>query len=235
MRYALFVLCLIAAPGYAADAADADDVTASPGPEASAPTPPWPMPAAMPMPSPTPSRALRGTAFNQARPAITELPSNTRELPTHTHWWLGIPSLPVAQGETVVLGRVFSAQSFVSPDGGTAYTEYLLNVERVFSGARPIEIGEHLTLQRISGLLKFPDGKHQWASQQADLGTPERAGRYVMFLHRNPETDTFAIVTGYRLQAGKVVAPLDRIFKEHTNLKESVFLERVQAAIGGTN
>jgi hypothetical protein len=166
---------------------------------------------------------------------IRELPSNERESPVHSHWFWSLSALPVAQSDTVVLGRVFSAPSFVSPDGGTAYTEYGLNVERVFSSTRSIAVSEHLTLQRISGLLKFPDGKHQWSGLQAEMGVPQRAGRYVMFLHRNPETDTFTIVTGYRLQAGKVVEPLDRIFKEHTNLKESVFLEKVQTAIGRTN
>jgi hypothetical protein len=148
--------------------------------------------------------------------------------------FMHLPALPAAQSDIVILGRVVAAQSYVSPDGMGSYTEYTQHVERVLMNkpGRPIAVGDLVTLQRESGLLQYPDGHIEFDREWLGVGVPKRAGRYVLFIKLGSTPDVYPIVTGYRLQAGKVVEPLDEHFTDYNGLGEVLFLDRVTAAIG---
>jgi hypothetical protein len=148
--------------------------------------------------------------------------------------------MPVRQADAVIIGMVTAAGAYLSNDKTDVYSEFSTSLEDVLLDDRsaPLLPGAVITTQRRGGTVRFSSGK---TVVRGALGkTMPRVGlRYLLFLKRNEEGETFSIITGYALLNGKV-RPLDGASKKgqrlndfaaHVDADESAFLNQVRAAI----
>jgi hypothetical protein len=230
--------------------ATADETTVAP-PVASAPTAAattYPIPALVPATPPVAGslRATRGEPYNRADGGLPPLIQRPNRRPHGFDHWTGVmtadgkytfmPDMPTAYSDAVVIAWVTGAQSYVAPDGKGSYTEYAALLTRVLMNktSQPLAPQQQITLQRIQGLLQYPDGHLVFDRQAMGMGVPKKNGRYVFFLNWSPEGAVYKIRTGYRLAEGKVIEPLDDRgqFRIYTGLQEGLFVTRLIAAIG---
>lgn len=125
-----------------------------------------------------------------------------------SHWSRGIPALPVAESDVVLVGGVLHAQAHLSSDKTGIYSEFTVQVDEVLrdSGKASLLPGVVVSVERFGGAVRFPSGAIQ-RYEAVGQGMPRVGERYVFFLRRHNEMD-FSIVTGYQLE-GDVVSPLD--------------------------
>jgi hypothetical protein len=125
-----------------------------------------------------------------------------------SHWSRGLPALPVAESDVVLVGGVLHAQAHLSNDKTGIYSEFTVQIEEVFrdNGKVSLSPGVVVSVERFGGAVRFPSGIIQ-RYETVGQGMPRVGERYVFFLRRQSEMD-FNIVTGYQLE-GDVVSPLD--------------------------
>jgi hypothetical protein len=138
---------------------------------------------------------------------VAELRAGTEPLPTNSHWWVGLPALPVSQSDAIVLGEVTEAEAHLSGDKTGIYSEFLVQVEEVFKeSGGPLTVGDVLSVNRVGGGVRFASGKVQ-QYKIARQGMLHKGSRYVLFLRQTTDNDLL-ILTGYELSGGRVI-PVD--------------------------
>jgi len=151
-------------------------------------------------------KVKNGLALRQHKP-IDELPNNVEPLPIAGHMWRGLPALPVAQSDAVVLGEVIDRRASLTEDRTGVYSEFSVLLNTVFKDAQGLLApGGVLQVSRPGGAVRFASGKVQRYTI-SKLGYPKQGRQYVLFLKRDEEGD-FYILTGYELRKDKV-SPLD--------------------------
>jgi len=156
---------------------------------------------------------------------------------THYHWPPGFPTLPVAQSDVVVMGEVTDAKAHVTADKATVYSEFTVRVVKVLKDDKqsPLSLGVSIVAERPGGRVRYPSG-HISRFSLTGWGMPREMRRYVLFLTKNNEDQTYHLVTGYELSDGRIT-PLDGTtssdtdFDAYINMDEAVFLKRLDAAI----
>lgn len=141
---------------------------------------------------------------------------------------LSFPSLPVAESNYVVLGRVTRAEAHLSENKKNVYSEFTVVVEKVFKTARGSIIeGSEITVDRIGGYVKYPNGR-TLLYRVAATNMPAVEERYLFFLTSKNNED-LVILTAYAMTVDGVV-PLDQSeqFEEFRGLKEDVFLQKLR-------
>lgn len=165
---------------------------------------------------------------------VWELPDDLVVSPRSNHWVAGIPAIPSAQSDLVVLGEVVEAQAFLSNDKKGIYSEFGVRVGEVLKNdsRRPVNVGETMTAERAGGSVRFPSGRVQRIHVYADQRMPQVGHRYVLFLRGGAEATDPTIVTGYELREGRVVS-LDstKPFSDYDGSDEFTFLGLVRDAI----
>lgn len=175
---------------------------------------------------------------------ITEFPGNIEPLPLAAHFWIGLPVLPVAQSDAVVLGEVIDRSASLTEDRTGVYSEFSVLLDTVFKDAQGLlGPGGLVQASRPGGAVRFASGKVQRYTI-SKLGYPRQGGTYVLFLKRDEQGD-FSVLTGYELRNNKVV-PLDGDnvdprgdlqFRVYRGARPDAFLAElkraVQAAPGG--
>jgi hypothetical protein len=153
-------------------------------------------------------RLAKGSRYDRPKsPPITELPAGDDVLPLNAHWWMGIPALPVAQSDAIVIGNVLDGKAYLSKNRSVVYSEFPVLVEDVLknSSPTPLYIGDRIIAERWGGAVRFPSGKVQHY-RVAKRGVPQPNEKYVLFLKCNGED--YDIITGYWINDGQV-SPLD--------------------------
>jgi hypothetical protein len=149
-------------------------------------------------------------------------------------------AIPAQSSDAVVIGKVTDARAYLSNDKTAVYSEFSVTLEEVLSDntTASLSAGAVITAERRGGSVRLPSGK---MLVRGALGRtmPRVERRYVLFLKRNEEADTYSIITGYELRAGKVI-PLDGLSKKSRQLDayaaykdadEASFLTQVRQAI----
>ena len=139
--------------------------------------------------------------------SIAELPAGIEPLPMSSHWSIGLPALPVAKSDAVVLVEVTGRQANLTDDKLGIYSEFSLCVETVYLDRQALLApGAAVTATRLGGAVRFASGRVQryMVSKQ---GYPRLGKHYVLFLKRD-EAGDFSILTGYEIRDG-LVLPLD--------------------------
>jgi len=185
-------------------------------------------------------RQAKGRRYDKPKNGpISELPPGVEELPLNSHWWQGIPVLPISESTTIVVGDVVDGKAYLSNDGSGIYSEFAVRVEQVLKDTNPITLnpGETIAAERMGGAVRFPSGKVQ-RYRISRQGMPQVNERYVFFLKCNGEDHD--IITGYQLKDGKV-RPLDGSdtsdgenglqFGKYDGIAEYSFLSELQEAI----
>src|SRR5713226_1403096 len=68
-------------------------------------------------------RQARGKRYNKESPQpLGEFPSNFEGYDISSDWYIGLPPLPVAQSDAVVLGDVLDAKAYLSNDKTAVYS-----------------------------------------------------------------------------------------------------------------
>lgn len=148
----------------------------------------------------------------------------------NTHWNIGLQPLPVKESDIIVLGKVIDAQAYLSSDKMGVYSEFTLNVERLFKNSEP-PIGESLVLEREGGVVRFSSGRllpYKINGQRL----PRSQREYVFFLKHNLQGEDYHIITGYQILQNKIV-PLDEVdkFQVFNDMEAEQFIKTLQEAV----
>lgn len=154
-----------------------------------------------------------------------------------------IEPMPLADSDTVVLGRVSQAQSYLSTDKSQIYTQYRIEIEEVLqnSARLPLTPDQHgFVAVQTGGAIRMPSGII-W--RQTDMGTDRllHAGRrYLLFLLSFPKIKGYSVLRHYEFRDGRIIFSLpddngNEVSQPYTNIGEESFLQRVRAAITSYN
>jgi hypothetical protein len=177
-------------------------------------------------------RVARSRRYNERAPVtFAEMRDDTTGYSISSHWWLGLPALPTAESDAVVIGEVVTANGYLSSDRTGAYSEFVIRIDKVFKDDGRLSAGT-IVAEREGADVQLPDGRiirYGIAGQ----GTPRVSGRYVLFLKYYEGAEVYGVVTGYGLSNGRVF-PLDNAIERFTafeNSDEKSFLKAVENAI----
>jgi hypothetical protein len=144
-----------------------------------------------------------------------------------------LPSLPVMQSNTVVLGEVLAANAYLSNDQSGVYSEFNIRIEDVLKNAdlEPLTNGCLIDVEREGGRVKFSSGHIHWYSVDKE-NMPLVGRRYIFFLTRGDQEEAFHILTAYELRGNKVF-PLDELpqFKSQAGKNETDFVNALRTLL----
>ena len=138
------------------------------------------------------------------------------------------PALPTTQSDLIVIGEVTESQAVLSTDRTNVYSEFTICIEELIKNKSPLKLTKDTTIvaERAGGVVRFPNGNLQRLGVSGkDL--PVKNQRYVFFLKWGDSDKDFRILTGYKIQNGKVL-PLDgngnsrelSVYKNYQNFKD---------------
>lgn len=156
----------------------------------------------------------------------------------NNEWDIGLPALPVAKSDLVVIGEVTDAQAYLSSEKDWVYSEFAIRVDEVLKNTLNVTIteGSSLIADRDGGCVRFPSGRTTllYVSGQ---GMPRVGHRYALFLTHSDQEQGAHILTGYQLRGGRVF-PIDNpaggqhsIATKYKEANETFFLSDLRAAI----
>jgi hypothetical protein len=145
---------------------------------------------------------------NRRTREITEAPYPLN-VSLNIDWWQGLPALPLAESDVVLLGEIIDGHAYLSNDRTGVYSEFTIHAEEVFKNQPETSVvkGSEVAVERSGGAVRFPSGAIQRFTT-INQRMPLVGRRYVLFLKRIDGDDSFSIVTGYELR-GQQVMPLD--------------------------
>lgn len=139
-------------------------------------------------------RRRKGRKYNNAMMPVhpsAEVITST----SASHWFYGMPPLPTAQSDILVLGEVVNAEAFLSPDKTGVYSEYSVRVDEVLKTDDPaITVGQTINIERYGGRVRLQSGLVQ-SYNVLYQGAPRVNGKYVFFLSRSEQD--LRIMTGH--------------------------------------
>jgi hypothetical protein len=154
-------------------------------------------------------------------------------------------AFPTVESDAIAIGAVTKGEAFFSNDKTTIYSEFGIKIEEVFKSSDKPALSRNMeiTAERMGGAVRFSNGNVQRRGKSGE-GLPAKGGRYLLFLKWNEEGKDFVIITGYRLEKGKVF-PLDgwgetnsvytnsvyKNFFEFRDADESYLLKRLKEEI----
>jgi hypothetical protein len=138
-------------------------------------------------------------------------------------------ALPIKTSEIVAIGHVTSAQGFVTPDKSGVYSEFSITVERVLKAKGTV--GQTVIGIRMGGQVHFPSG-HVTEYLFYGVGYPKIGPSYLFFLHQQPNSRDFGILTAYELSGTKTYA-IDNVapFIEFDGADQVTLLKAVDTRI----
>jgi len=192
--------------------------------------------AALPADAEKKSKRERANRSYDRQSLVTKDPNGT-EVTLHNDYLSEIPALPVGGSSAVVLANVSDAQAFLSNDKTGVYSEFTVQVEKVFKDDKdaPLNPGSAIKTDRAGGRVKHSANKTVWYHISGQ-SMPEPGKKYVFFLRRHPDSENYSIITAYELRSGRV-HPLDGDSASfagavYENAEEQAFLSKVQEAVG---
>lgn len=145
-----------------------------------------------------------------------------------------LPALPFGRSDVVVVAVICEAQAYLSNDKTGIYSEFTILIKEIIknNSSTPLSPDALIQIEREGGRVNFAPGRlHTY--HIAGEGVPAVGSEYVLFLKDNRlgQDVQYHIVTGYELNAGKVV-PLDSgaQFNTYKGRDEATFLSELQRA-----
>lgn len=155
-------------------------------------------------------RRARSSRYDDREPwPLGNFPAEMTEYSISSHWEIGLPALPTAQSDAIILGDVINAQAYLSNDKSGVYSEFIINVRQIFKDyiGESLKPDAILIAEREGGVARFQNGRilryKVWKQ-----GLPRPGSKYVFFLKRNEQGQDYLIITAYELRNGHVF-PLD--------------------------
>lgn len=185
-------------------------------------------------------KQLKGKRYdNQGSQPITEAPYPLNRI-WSTHWWKGLPAIPAAQSDVVLIGEITNAQAYLSNDKTGIYSEFTIRAGEALKNDSNMSLypGSIITAERFGGAVRFASGAIQ-RYRIRNQRMPLTGSHYVLFLKRTEQEQDFSLITGYELRGQRVV-PLDGAntdggeklpFDNYRGMDASAFLNLVRHAI----
>ena len=118
--------------------------------------------------------------------------------------YLDFPSLPVNESDIILIATVSSSEAHISGNRRGVFSEFNLVVESVLKTNQDLTEGSSLTVDRVGGYVKYPNGQ-QILFRISGLNMPQVGARYLFFLSTRRKPD-FIIKTAYELTPQGVMA-----------------------------
>jgi hypothetical protein len=174
-------------------------------------------------------RRIRGSKFDKSHWSVD--PTDTSDTTVRVDVLdPNLPAFPFSQSTAVIAGEVTGARAYLSNDKTGVYTEFTVSIEEVIKidAEGSLTVGSSVELIREGGRVKFPSGKvHLYKTAGEEM--PRVGKRYVLFLTGSKQQQNLQILTGYEIQAGRIL-PLDKLPKSniYTNANEKAFLDELR-------
>jgi hypothetical protein len=184
------------------------------------------------------SKRERANRSYDRNTVVTKSPVGTEVL-IMNDFWNSLPALPVYGSNAIVMGSVVEAQAFLSNDKTGAYSEFTIQIEKVFKDDKdaPLSFGSIVKVDRLGARVRHSADRTVWYHVPG-LSMPQLGKKYVLFLRRNANTENYLILTAYEIRSGRVYA-LDGTqgsssfaSAAYENVEEEVFLSKLHEAIG---
>jgi hypothetical protein len=141
--------------------------------------------------------------------------------------YLDFPSLPVTESDAILIATVETSEAHVSENKRGVFSEFNLAVESVLKNYNGLKEGTLLSVDRIGGYVKYPNGQ-QVLFKVNGVNMPEVGTRYLFFLSAKRKPD-FTILTAYALtREGIVALDFSSQFLSLDGLSETEIKKRVQ-------
>jgi hypothetical protein len=146
---------------------------------------------------------------------------------------------PLARSAAVVIGTVLSSKAFVSKDHTYVYSDYQVRVDQVLKQdpSANLVVGGRIVASKESGTIHFPSGRIRNYISQGE-GYPAIGSQYLFFLVKpdfpEPEYEMFTGAV-YELINGRVQPLDDEQLGRFDEMREPVFMEKVEQAIASQN
>lgn len=140
--------------------------------------------------------------------------------------------LPIRESDIVIIGEVQDRNSYLSNDKSGVYTEFSVSVDELLKGDQAqVNLGSIITASRFGGVVQYPNG-HKRLYLVSGEGLPLDPGRYVLFLKRDEQAQSYLVLTMYQLGLDDVT-PIDEgvQFEPYKGQKKSEFLTMLQNRI----
>ncbi|MCA1637986.1 MAG: hypothetical protein LC768_06565, partial [Acidobacteria bacterium] len=141
------------------------------------------------------------------------------------------PTIPIAESEIVIIGKVLNAEAHLSDSKGSVYSEFTIQVEEVLKSSKLYEItqGGSITIDSLGGAVQYPNGAKVYYFVVPIKELPHVGRRYVLFLTNVDKSPNFNILTGYELRGGKIY-PLDsrERFQKLKGTSETEFITNIR-------
>jgi len=156
----------------------------------------------------------------------------------NSEWDMGLPALPVAKSDLVVIGEVVDAEALLSGSKDWVYSEFTIRVDEVLKNTSNVTLtqGASVIADRDGGGVRFPSGRVT-IQYIAGQGMPRVGRRYALFLTVDDQEQGFHILTGYELRGGRVI-PVDNpaggthpIATKYNGVDEASFLSDLRSSI----
>jgi hypothetical protein len=173
-------------------------------------------------------RQIRASRYNARAPQPLADYASV-EFAVNTDWEVGLPPLPVAKSDAVVLGHVVDAQAHLAKDRTGVFSEFRVEIDRVFKNPA-LQPKDSITTEREGGVVQFSSGRllpYRVFGQRL----PRSNRQYVLFLKKNQQGEDYHIITGYEIHREQV-KPLDEPskFAVFQGMSKDQFLGLVQEA-----
>lgn len=182
----------------------------------------------------SPMRAVRSRRFNSNDPVPHVIDESSPRISLAATTSFAIEP-PIALSDTIVVGHIIGAQSYLSEDRVNIYTEFRARVAEVLRKPEglSLEVGSTIEMDRRGGAIRLPSGKVVMQSVMAQSMPKGHGRRYLFFLHYEPSSSSYSIVTGYDL-AGDTVWQLDGASSSTlvpTGQTEAEFLSQIRTEL----
>ncbi len=140
------------------------------------------------------------------------------------------PAIPSTESRLIVIGEILDSKALLSNEKKGIYSEYSLKIHTILKNDKDkkLQKNEIITIDRVGGVVRYPSGqKILYLLDWHNL--PELGGRYIFFLDNDDDQNpNYQILTGYKLEGGKVKA-LDNHpnFTEFNGKNETDFIKLV--------
>lgn len=118
--------------------------------------------------------------------------------------YLDFPALPVNESDIILIATVSSSEAHISGNRRGVFSEFNLVVESVLKTNQDLTAGSSLTVDRVGGYVKYPNGQ-QILFRISGVNMPQVGARYLFFLSTRRKPD-FIIKTAYELTPQGVMA-----------------------------
>lgn len=150
--------------------------------------------------------------------------------------------LPIEKSDLIVAGTVTNSQAFLSNDKTGVYSEFTIEVSKVFDSSTDFTVQnrDSLVAERAGGRVRYPSGQIVRYGIE-EKGSPAKNKKYIFFL-KNTGQDSYEILTAYELQGNKIRA-LDgskvklrggmptSIYSKHNNKDVVQFTQEIETKI----